>query len=80
MQFEKKHMYKVEKIREDSLDSIPSPLPTVKIQIIGGKVYLRQKDKTSLGDVNKLFDFKSLLTMHVNVLPLQLKETFPPMI
>ena len=78
MQFEKKHMYKVEKIREDSLDSIPSPLPTVKIQIIGGKVYLRQKDKTSLGDVNKLFDFKSLLTMPSNVLPFHLKQTSHP--
>ena len=32
---------KVEKIFEDSLDSIPSPSPSVKIQIIGGKVYLR---------------------------------------
>ena len=30
---------KVEKIQEDSLDSIPSP--SVKIQVIGGKVYLR---------------------------------------
>ena len=32
---------KVEKIYEDSLDSIPSRLPSVKIQIIGGKLYLR---------------------------------------
>ena len=32
---------KVEKILEGSQDSIPSPLPSVKIQIIGGKVYLR---------------------------------------
>ena len=32
---------KVEKILKGSLYSIPSPLPTVKIQIIGGKVYLR---------------------------------------
>ena len=31
---------KVEKILEDSLDSIPSPSTSVKIQIIGGKVYL----------------------------------------
>ena len=31
---------KVEKIYEDSLDLIPSPLTSVKIQIIGGKVYL----------------------------------------
>ena len=32
---------KVEKIYEDSLDSIPLPSPSVEIQIIGGKVYLR---------------------------------------
>ena len=32
---------KVEKIYEDGLDLIPSPSPSVKIQIIGGKVYLR---------------------------------------
>ena len=32
---------KVEKIYEDSLDLIPSSSPSVKIQIIGGKVYLR---------------------------------------
>ena len=31
---------KVEKNKEDSLDSIPSPLPSVKIQIVGGKIYL----------------------------------------
>ena len=30
---------KVENIKEDSLDSIPSP--SAKIQIIGGKIYLR---------------------------------------
>ena len=28
---------KVKKISEDSLDSIPSPSPSVKIQIMGGK-------------------------------------------
>jgi hypothetical protein len=44
----------VEKIKENSLDSISSPSPSVKIQIIGGK--------TLLGDVNKFFVFKSLLT------------------
>ena len=32
---------KVENIYEDSLNLIPSPSPSVKIQIIGGKVYLR---------------------------------------
>ena len=33
-----------------------------------------------LGDVNKLFVFKSLLTTPRNVLPLHLKQTFPPII
>ena len=33
-----------------------------------------------LGDVNKLFFFKSLLTTPTNVLPLHLKQTFPPII
>ena len=32
---------KVEKIKEDSLDSIPSPSTSLKIQIIDRKVYLR---------------------------------------
>jgi hypothetical protein len=33
-----------------------------------------------LGDVNKLFVIKSLLTTPSSVLPLHLKQTFPPMI
>ena len=33
--------------------------------------------KTLIGDVNKLFVFKSLLTTPSNVLPVHLKETFP---
>ena len=52
----------------------------MKIQIIVGKVYLRRKGKTLLGDVNKRFVFKSLLTKPSNVLPLHLKQTFPPII
>ena len=32
---------KLEKILKGSLDSIPYPSPSVKIEIIGGKVYLR---------------------------------------
>ena len=32
---------KVENIQGDSLELIPSPSPSVNIQIIGGKVYLR---------------------------------------
>ena len=49
---------KVEKILKGSLDSIPSPSPLVKIQIMGRKVCLRGKGKTLLGIVNKLFENK----------------------
>ena len=37
----KKKIHKVEKTLKGILDSIPSPSPSKKIQIIGGKVYLR---------------------------------------
>ena len=66
-------MNKVEKILKGSLDLIPSPSPSVKIQIIGGKVCLWCKGKTLLAVVNKLLKTKSLLTSHSNVLPV----TFP---
>ena len=69
---------KVEKFLKGSLDSIPSPSPSVKIQIMGRKVCLRCKGKTLLGVVNKLFVFKSLLTTHSNVLHLHLRQIFPP--
>ena len=59
----------VENILKGSLDLIPSPLPSVKIQIFGGKVCLRCKGKTLLGVVNKLLKTKSLLTSPTNVLP-----------
>ena len=62
---------KVEKILKGSLDLIPSP--SVKIQIMGGKVCLRCKGKTLLGVVNKLLKTKSLLTSPCNVLPYYLK-------
>ena len=47
-------MVKVEKIVKGNLDSIPSPSPSSKIQILSGKVCLRCKGKTLLGIVNKL--------------------------
>ena len=65
--------YKVENILKGRLDSIPSPSPSVKIQIMGGKVYLRQYGKTLLGVVNKLLKTKSLLTSPSNVLPYYLE-------
>ena len=61
--------FKVEKTLKGSLILILSPLLSVKIQIIGGKVFLRCKGKKLLGDINKLFIFKSLLTTPSNVLP-----------
>ena len=60
---------KVEKISKGSLDLIPSPSPSVKIQIMGGKVCLMCKGKTLLRIVNKLLKTKSLLTSPSNVLP-----------
>ena len=60
---------KVEKILKDRLDSIPSPSPSVKIQIMGGKVCLRCKGKTLLD----IFVFKSMFTSPSNVLPYYLK-------
>ena len=48
------YINKGKKILKDSLDSIQSPLPSVKMQTIGGKVCLRGKSKKLLGDINKL--------------------------
>ena len=64
---------KVEKIFKGSMDSIPSPSPSVKIQIIGGIVCLRCNGKTLLGVLNKLWKIKSLLTSPCNVLRYYLK-------
>ena len=61
---------KVEKILIGSLDSIQSPLPSLKIQIMGGKVCLLCKGKTLLGVVNKLLKIEKLLTIPCNVLPI----------
>ena len=51
-------LIKVENIFKGSLDSIPSPSPSGKIQIMGGKVCLRCKGKTLLGVVDKLLKTK----------------------
>ena len=60
---------KVENILKGSLDLISLSSPSVKIQIIGGKVCLRCKGKTLLDIVNKLLKTKSLMTSPSNVLP-----------
>ena len=54
---------KVENILKGNMDSIPSPSPSVKIQILGGKFFV----------VNKLLESKTLLTLPSNVLPDYLK-------
>ena len=66
---------KVENILKGSLDLIPSP--SVKIDIMGGKVCFRCKGKTLLGDVNIFFS-KHLSPS--SILPLHLKQTFLPTI
>ena len=68
-----KKSFKVGNILKGSLDLIPSPSPSVKIQIMGGKVCLRCKGKTLLGVVNTFLKTTSLLTSPSNVLPYFLK-------
>ena len=51
---------RVENILKDSLDSIPSPSPLVKVQVMGVKICLRCKGKTLLGVVNKLITSSKL--------------------
>jgi len=63
---------KVKKILKGSLNLISSP--SVKIQIMGGKVCLRRRGKTLLCIINKIFVFKSLLTTSSNVLTLHLSR------
>ena len=46
--------YLMEKILKHSLDSIPSPSLSVKIQTMSGKVCLRRQGKTLLSVVNNL--------------------------
>ena len=45
---------KVENILKASLDLISSPSPSVKIQIMGGKVYLKFNGKTLLSGTQLL--------------------------
>jgi hypothetical protein len=65
----------VEKIFKGSLDSIPSPSPSVKVQLMGGKVCLRCTGKTFLGIVNKVLKTKSLSTSHFLYRILDSKKT-----
>ena len=64
-------LIKVENILKGSLVWIPSP--SVKIQIMDGKFFLRCKGRTLLGIVNKLSKTKILLAPPSNVFPYYLK-------
>ena len=65
---------KVKKISKGSLNSISSP--SVKIQIMGGKVCLWCKGKKLLGVVNNFLKTNSLLTSPSNVLPVNNLNVF----
>ena len=65
---------KGKKFLKYSLDSIQSPSPSVKIQIMSGEVGLRCKGKALLGVVNKIFVQQRLLTMPSHVWPKKLKQ------
>ena len=64
---------RVENVLKGGLDLIPSPSPSIEIQIIGANVCVRCKGKTLLGFVNKLLKTKSWLTSPSNGLPYLLK-------
>ena len=60
---------------------IPSPSPSVKIKIIGGKVYVLEVIRHNIaGWCQQTFVFKSLLSTPSNILPLHLKQTFLPIV
>ena len=69
------YVVKVENILKGNLDSIPSP--SVKIQIMGGKVCLRCKCKTLLGIVNKLLKTKKFVDITQQCFALLTQVNFP---
>ena len=54
---------KVEKILKGSLDSIASHSPSVKIQIMGGKVCLKCKAQNIAGRYQKTFETKQCFAL-----------------
>ena len=69
MQFLKVKAIKVENFLKGSLDSIPSPSPSVKFKLLAGKFAPGVNCKTLLGILNKLLKTKSLMTSPSNILP-----------
>ena len=68
---------KVEKILKGSLDSIPPPSPSVKIQIMGGKVCLRYKGKTLLGGCQQTLENKKFVDITQQCFALLHNKTCP---
>ena len=62
---------------EASLDSIQSPSPLVKIQIIGRKVYLRCKGKKLLGYCQQIFANKKFVDITQQCFALLPQGKFP---
>ena len=68
---------KVENFLEGCLDSIPSPSPSVKIQILAGKGV---KAKHCAGCCQLTFEYKKFVDNAQHVLPIHFMQTFPPII
>ena len=74
-----KKLVKVEKILKRSLDLIPSPPPSVKIQIIGGKVCLKRhcqqtlENKKFVDNTQKCFAFTRQVNFPAHNLKFSLK-------
>ena len=66
-------IYKVENILKGSLDTIPSPSPSVKIQIMGGKVCLRCK----AGHCQQTFENKKFVDITQQCFALLPQVNFP---
>ena len=70
-------IHKVEKSFKGSLDLILSTSPSVKIQIMSGKVCLRCKGKTLQGVVNKLLKTKKVVEITQQCFALLPQVNFP---
>ena len=68
---------KVEKILKGSLALIPSPSPSVKIQIMGVKVWLKWKSKTLLGVGQHTFENKKCVDITHQCFALLPQLNFP---
>jgi hypothetical protein len=69
--------HKAEKILKGSLHSIPSPKPSVKVQIMGGKVCSKYKGKTLLRRCRQTFENKKFVDIIQQCFALLLQVNFP---